>query len=121
MFIVVAGSCEKLNVTLMWMKWVEAAYFPDGQNNSCRLVGSTNFEFSSVGAGSGTALAPFILRGQNFQDEEDVVTGDEGAVAGAADVGKKAPGASFVTAALLDYLMDSRIDLHFSFSLCDAC
>jgi hypothetical protein len=56
------------------------------------------------------------LEGQNFQDEEDVVTGDEGVVAGAAGVGEKAPGASFVTAALADLCTDFHIVLHFSFS-----
>ncbi len=37
------------------------------------------------------------FEGQNFQDEEDVVCGDEGAVAGLAGFGEQAPGASFVT------------------------
>jgi len=58
----VARSCEKLNGTQMWMKCVEAAYFPDGQNRSCRLAGSTKLESSSDGARSGTALVTFILR-----------------------------------------------------------
>jgi hypothetical protein len=35
---------------------------PEGLNNSCSLLGSTLFESSSFGSGSGTAWAPFILR-----------------------------------------------------------
>jgi len=62
MFIGVARSWEKLNSTLMWMKWVEAAYFPDGQNKSCKFAGWTKLESSSDGAGSDTALVMFILR-----------------------------------------------------------
>ncbi len=62
MFAGVASSCEKLNGTLIWMKCVEAAYFPDGRNRSCRLAGLTKLESSSAGAGSGTALVTFILR-----------------------------------------------------------
>ncbi len=62
MFAGVARKCRKLKVTLMWMKCVEAAYFPDGRNRSWRLAGSTKLESSSAGAGSGTALVTFILR-----------------------------------------------------------
>jgi hypothetical protein len=62
MFAGVARSCEKLNGTLMWMKSVEAAYFLDGQNRSCRLAGSMKLESSSAGAGSGTAFVTIILR-----------------------------------------------------------
>jgi hypothetical protein len=62
MFAGVASSCEKLNGTLMWMKCVEAAYFPDGQKRSCRFAGSTKLESSSAGARFGTALVTFILR-----------------------------------------------------------
>jgi len=36
-------------------------------------------------------------------------------------IGEKAPGASFVMVALVDFLTDFHIDLHFSFSSCEAC
>ncbi len=41
---------------------MDAAYFPEGLNSSCNLLGSTKFESSSFGSGSGTACAPSILR-----------------------------------------------------------
>ena len=41
---------------------MDAAYFPDGLNSSCNLLGSTKFESSSFGSGSGTASALSILR-----------------------------------------------------------
>jgi hypothetical protein len=48
-----------------------------------------------------------------FQDEEEVVAGDEGAVAGGVGLGEKAPGASLVTVALEELRTDLRIILHF--------
>ncbi len=62
MFSGVASSCEKLNGTQMWMKCVEAPYFPDGRNRSCRLAGSAKLESSSDGAGSSTALVMSTLK-----------------------------------------------------------
>ena len=53
------------------------------------------------------------FEGQNFQEEEEVVAGDEGAVAGGVCLGEKAPGASLVTVALADLRTDLRINLHF--------
>ncbi len=58
---------------------------------------------------------------QNFQDEVEVVGGDECAVVEVEGSGENAPGASFVTAALVDFLTDLRIDLHFCFSSAAAC
>jgi hypothetical protein len=58
----VSVSCEKLNGTRMWIKCVDAAYFLEGMNNNCNLLGSTKFESSSFSSGSGTAWAPSILR-----------------------------------------------------------
>jgi hypothetical protein len=58
---------------------------------------------------------------QSFQDEVEVVGGDECAVVEVEGLGKNAPGASFVTAALADFLMDLRINLHFCFNSVAAC
>ena len=58
---------------------MDATYFPEGVNRSCSLFSSMKLESSSIGSGSGTPCVHF--EGQNFQDEEDVVCGDEGAVA----------------------------------------
>ena len=58
---------------------------------------------------------------QNFQDEVEVVGGEEGAVVEVEALGEKAPGASFVTAALADFLTDLHIDLHFCFNSVAAC
>ena len=55
-----------------------------------------------------------------FQDEEDVVRGDEGAEAGGGCFGEKAPGASVVRTALADFLTDFLIALHFPFASCAA-
>jgi hypothetical protein len=63
-------SCEKLIGTQMWIKCVDAAYFPEGLNNSWSLLGSTKFESSSFGSGSETAWGPIYFEGQNVQDEE---------------------------------------------------
>ena len=41
---------------------MDAAYLPEGLNSSCNLLGSTKFESSSFGSGSGTASALSILR-----------------------------------------------------------
>jgi hypothetical protein len=51
------------------------------------------------------------FEGQNFQKEEKEVCGDKGVVAGLGCFGKKAPGASFVTAAFADFLTDFCIVL----------
>jgi hypothetical protein len=64
---------------------------------------------------------PVHFEGQNFHDEEDVVLGDEGAVAGQAGFGEKALSASFVTAALADFLTDFLIVLHFCLISWVAC
>ncbi len=58
---------------------------------------------------------------QKFQEEEEDGHGEEGVVAGAGYFGEKAPGASFVTAALADFLMNFCITLHFSFKSWGAC
>jgi hypothetical protein len=58
---------------------------------------------------------------QNFQDEEEVVGGDESAVAEVEGFGEKAPGASLVTAALADFLTDLHINLHFALNSVAAC
>jgi hypothetical protein len=58
----VSISWEKLKGTLMWIKCVDAAYFLEGLNKGCSLLGSTKFESSSFGSKSGTAWAPSILR-----------------------------------------------------------
>ena len=58
---------------------------------------------------------------QNFQDKVEVVGGDECAVVEVEGFGENAPGASFVTAALVDFLTDLRIDLHFCFRSAAAC
>jgi hypothetical protein len=58
---------------------------------------------------------------QKFLDEEEVVAGDEGAVAGGVGLGEKAPGASFVTVALAELRMDLHIILHFDLICLAAC
>jgi hypothetical protein len=58
----VSISWEKLKGTRMWLKCVDPAYFPEGLNKCCNLLGSMKFESSSFGSGYGTACAPSILR-----------------------------------------------------------
>ncbi len=55
------------------------------------------------------------------QDEEEVVGGDEGAVAGGVGFGEKAPGVNFVTVALAELRTDLRILLHFDLMCWAAC
>jgi len=50
---------------------------------------------------------------QKFQDEEEGVAGNEGAVAGGVGLGEKAPGTSIVMVALAELRTDLRIVLHF--------
>ncbi len=66
-------------------------------------------------------LVPVHFEDQNFQYEEEVVTCEEGSIAGGADFGEKAPGTSFLTAAFADFLTDLRIDLHFALNSLEAC
>ncbi len=56
-----------------------------------------------------------------FHDEEDVVAGDEGAVAGGVGLGEKSPGASLVMFALVELRADLRIILHFDLICWAAC
>ena len=86
---------------------MDAAYFPEGLKRSCNLLGSTKFESSSFGIGR------VHFEGQNVQEEEDEGHGEAGAEAGVSCFGEKAPGASFVTVALADFLTDFFICLHF--------
>ncbi len=58
-------------------------------------------------------IGRIYFEGQNFQDEEEVVGGDKGAIAGGVGFGEKAPGISFVMVAFADLRMDFRIFLHF--------
>jgi hypothetical protein len=53
------------------------------------------------------------FEGQNVQEEEEEGRGEAGAEAGICCFGEKAPGASFVTVALADFLTDFFICLHF--------
>ncbi len=66
-------------------------------------------------------MGPIHFEGQKFQDEEEVRQGEEGAEAGDCCFGEKAPGVSFVMAALADFLTDFLIALHFSFASCAVC
>ncbi len=61
----VSRSFEKLKGTLTCTKCVEAAYFPEGRKRSCSFAGVAAFASSSLGSGSGTAMAPFILRARS--------------------------------------------------------
>ena len=96
---------------------MDAAYFPEGLNSSCNLLGSTKFESSSFGSRSGTAY----FEGQNVQEEEDEGRGEAGEEAGGCSFGEKAPGASFVTVAFADFLTDFFICLHFCLTSFAAC
>ncbi len=49
---------------------MDAAYFPEGQNNSCSLLRSMKLESSSFGSGSGMAWAPFILRARSSRKKK---------------------------------------------------
>ncbi len=64
---------------------------------------------------------PIHFEGHKFQDEEDLGQGDEGVEAGGGCFGEKAPGTSFVTAALVDFRTDFLIALHFSLASWAAC
>ena len=68
-------------------------------------------------------VGPVYFEGQNVQEEEEEEEGpgEAGAEAGTSCFGEKAPGASFVTVALADFLTDFFICLHFCFTSCAAC
>ncbi len=66
-------------------------------------------------------MGPIYFEGQKFQDKEHEGRGDDGVEAGGGCFGEKAPGASFVMAALADFCTDFLIVLDFSFMSCAVC
>jgi hypothetical protein len=66
-------------------------------------------------------MGPVHSEGQKFQDEEEVGQGEDGAETGGCCFCEKAPGASFFTAALADFLTDFLTALHFSLASWAAC
>ncbi len=66
----VSVSREKLNGTLMWMKWVDVAYLLEGRNKRCKLLGSTKLESSSFCSGCRTAWALSILRPRSSKQKK---------------------------------------------------
>jgi hypothetical protein len=65
-------------------------------------------------------LGPIYFEGQKFQEEEAEGCGDEGAEAGGGCFGEKAPGTSFVTAALADLRTDFLINIRL-IMVCASC
>jgi hypothetical protein len=58
-------------------------------------------------------LGPVHFEGQKFQEEETEGCGEDGVEPGVCCFGEKAPGMSFVMAALANFCTDFLIALHF--------